>query len=95
MRLVLNPKYIAVQVVEETITHSSGLLISSTSKDIKKYQVIASPDTSISTFNTAFDGDINEGAIVYINSSLVNEIELSGVKYYVANISDAIAIVVE
>lgn len=95
MKLVLNPKYIAVSVIEETITHSSGLLMTTSSKDIKKYKVVASPDISVSTFNSLNAGDIAVGSIVYINSSLVNEIELSGSKYYFANINDVLAIVVE
>lgn len=95
MKLILNPKYIAVKEIEETITHSSGLIFTSTSKDIKKYQVVAAPDISVSTFNSLNAGDISVGNLVYINSSLVNEIELSGSKYYFANINDVLAIVTE
>ena len=95
MRLVLNPKYIAVEAINETFVHPSGLLLSSTDKDIKKYKVIAAPDISVSTFNSLNAGDIALDSIVYINSSLVTEIELSGSKYYFANINDVLAILAE
>ena len=69
--------------------------MTTSSKDIKKYKVVAAPDINVSTFNSLNSGDITIDSIVYINSSLVNEIELSGSKYYFANINDVLAIVVE
>ncbi len=95
MRLVLNPKYIALELIQEDIQHSSGLILNKGNKDINKYKVVNAPDINVSTFNTLLVGDIKVGDIIYINSSLVNEIELSGSKYYFASISDVLAIIVE
>lgn len=95
MRLVLNPKYISVELIEENIQHSSGLILNKGNKDINKYRVVNAPDINVSTFNTLLTGDIKVGDIIYVNASLVNEVDLSGTKYYFTNISDVLAIIVE